>query len=295
MSTKKHEKRQARSKRPGAGKARPSQHGKGQKRAAHGKDKAGGQPGKKPRRHHEPSGALWLYGRHAVAAALNNPAREVARVVAAKNAVEWLSDNAGPKALQTIITDARPEEIDQLLPEGAVHQGLAAEVKELPLAKLEDVCANPAPDAPVLVLDQVTDPQNIGTIFRAAAAFGARGVIVQDRRTPPLAGALAKAAAGAIETIPCIKVVNIARTLETLAELGYETAGLAGEATAPLQSLDPQKPVALVLGAEGAGLRRLVAERCTQLVRIPIAPTMESLNVATAAAISLYERARVLP
>ncbi len=162
----------------------------------------------------EPSGALWLYGRHAVAAALNNPAREVVRVLAVKNAVEWLSANAGPKALQTIITDARPEEIDQLLPEGAVHQGLAAEIKELPRANLKDVCANPAPDAPVLVLDQVTDPQNIGAIFRAAAAFGARAIIVQDRRTPPLAGALAKAAAGAIETIPCIKVVNIARTLE---------------------------------------------------------------------------------
>ena len=260
---------------------------------AHSKGNTAGPSGKPHKARSGPPSSLWLYGHHAVAAALANPAREILRVLATKNAAEWLATTAPRKALSTPVADARPEEIDALLHPGAVHQGVAAEVKVLPRSNLEHICAKPAPRAPVLVLDQVTDPQNIGAIFRAAAAFNARAIIVQDRRTPPLAGALAKAAAGAIETVPCVEVVNIARSLEALADIGYETAGLAGEATTPLQSLDPEKPVALVLGAEGAGLRRLVAQKCTQLVRIPIAPAMESLNVATAAAISLYERARV--
>ncbi len=179
-----------------------------------------------------------------------------------------------------------------MLHPGAVHQGVAIEVKPLAPRSLEDICANPTPEASVVVLDQVTDPQNIGAIFRAAAAFGARAIIVQDRRTPPLTGPLAKAAAGAIESVPCIMVVNIARSLEALAALGYETVGLAGEASDPIYTLDPGTPTALVLGAEGTGLRRLVAEKCTQLMHIPIGPNMESLNVATAAAIGLYERSR---
>ena len=236
---------------------------------------------------------LWLYGRHAVAAAVSNPERRVRRIAATKNAGDWLlsqlDEDAASSEQVSRMEDARPGEIDALLPPGAVHQGLAAEVFDLPRTRLKDVCKDPSPSEPVVVLDQITDPQNIGAIFRSAAAFRARAVIVQDRRTPPLSGALAKAAAGAIEHVPCIHVVNIARSLEALNDLGYETAGLAGEATDGIATLPKDQPVAFVLGAEGAGLRQLVGATCNRKVRIPIAPEMESLNVATAAAISLYE------
>lgn len=235
---------------------------------------------------------LWLYGRHAVAAALANPERRVRRILATKNAADWLAQSGLDEAALAKLEDARPEEIDRVLHAGAVHQGLAAEVFDLPRARLKDACAPAEAGRPVLVLDQITDPQNIGALFRAAAAFNACAVIVQERRTPPLAGALAKAAAGAIETLPCVKVVNIARALEALSDLGYETAGLAGEADADVAALPKDKPVALVMGAEGAGLRQLVAATCDRLVRIPIAPAMESLNVSTAAAIALYEATR---
>ncbi|MEZ5917049.1 MAG: RNA methyltransferase [Parvularculaceae bacterium] len=142
------------------------------------------------------------------------------------------------------------------------------------------------------MLDQITDPQNIGAVFRSAAAFGARAAVVQERRTPPLAGALAKAAAGAVETLPCVKAVNIARALEALKDLGYFCAGLAGAGAAPITELPTDKPVAVVLGAEGTGLRQLVGATCDGLFRIPINTSMESLNVSNAAAIALYEATR---
>ncbi len=248
--------------------------------------------GKKPTRRGDAPARLWLYGRHAVAAALANPARRVRRVAATKNAADWLLERSPPNQHPNRIEDLKPDAIDKLLPAGAVHQGLAAEVFDLPRARLKDVCAPAEAGRPVVVLDQITDPQNIGAIFRSAAAFGARAIIVQERRTPPLAGALAKAAAGAIETVPCVKAVNIARSLEALADLGYETLGLAGDADTEIGAVDGARPAALVLGAEGAGLRPLVAQTCSRRVRIPIAPAMESLNVSTAAAIALYALSR---
>ncbi|MFC2952392.1 23S rRNA (guanosine(2251)-2'-O)-methyltransferase RlmB [Marinicaulis aureus] len=258
----------------------------------------GARPGPAPRNKGTvPKGqdGVWLYGRHAVAAALANPGRKINRVFATKNAADWLKDHGAAGAALARLEDIKPDEIDRLLHDGAVHQGLAALAEDLPRARLEDVCAPAEKHAPVLILDQITDPQNIGAMFRAAAAFGAKAVIVQDRRTPPLSGALAKAAAGAIEILPCIEVVNIARAIEALQEMGYFCAGLAGEAQTEIAAL-PDAPLALVMGAEGAGLRRLVAEKCDQLFRIPIAPDMESLNVSTAAAVSLYEvRRRIAP
>ena len=247
---------------------------------------------RKPPRRGDAPARLWLYGRHAVAAALANPERRVRRVVATKNAGDWLSGRADLAALGEKFQDLKPDAIDKLLPPGAVHQGLAAEVFDLPRARLKDVCAPAEPGRPVVILDQITDPQNIGAIFRCAAAFNARAVVVQERRTPPLAGALAKAAAGAVEFVPCVAVVNIARSLEALADLGYITAGLAGGGADDIGALPSDRAITLVLGAEGAGLRPLVAETCAHRVRIPIAPQMESLNVATAAAIALYEVTR---
>lgn len=243
------------------------------------------------RRREKAPARLWLYGRHAVAAAMENPERRIRRIFATKNAADWLNDRgASPQGLAKL-EDAKPDAIDRLLPPGAVHQGLAAEVFDLPRVRLKETCSPTEPRRPVIVLDQITDPQNIGAIFRSAAAFGARAIIVQERRTPPLSGALAKSAAGAVETLPCIKAVNIARALEGLQGLGYFCAGLAGEADEEIGAL-PDQPLALVMGAEGSGLRPLVAETCNGLFRIPIASGVESLNVSNAAAISLYEAQR---
>lgn len=235
---------------------------------------------------------LWLYGRHAVAAALANPGRRIRRGFATKNAADWLRETGVSPEKLSLFEDARPDAIDRLLPSGAVHQGIAVEAHDLDRARLKDVCDPEGGRRPVVVLDQITDPQNIGAILRTAAAFGARAAIVQERRTPPLSGALAKAAAGAVETLPVVKAVNISRALEALKDLGYYCAGLAGEGAAPITALPQDKPVAIVLGAEGSGLRQLVGETCDGLFRIPIDPSMESLNVSNASAISLYEATR---
>ena len=176
-----------------------------------------------------------------------------------------------------------------LLGERAVHQGIAAEISPLPLWPIETILQN-CPKI-VVILDQVTDPQNVGTIFRNAAAFGVGAIIMQDRHAPSLTGVVSKAAAGAIEHIPLTRVVNISRTLTALNEVGYMSIGLAGTGEALMNKLDvfhQDRPVALVLGAEGRGLRPLVAKHCEILARIDISPTMESLNVAAASAIALH-------
>jgi 23S rRNA (guanosine2251-2'-O)-methyltransferase len=167
-------------------------------------------------------------------------------------------------------------------------------VRALPLEPLglEAACA-PPDGRNVLVLDGVTDPQNVGAAFRSAAAFGARAVILQDRKSPPLTGVLAKAATGAIEIVPHVRAVNLSRAIETLRAFGYLTVALEGEAEATLaEALETARPTALVLGAEGKGVRPSVADACEKCARIPIAAAMESLNVAAAAAVALYEASR---
>ncbi len=243
-------------------------------------------------RAHDGSTLLWLYGRHAVAAALANPQRRVSRGFATKNAIDWLKDRGLAEERLSLLEDARPDAIDRLLHQGAVHQGLAIEAHDLERARLKEVCDPEGGNRSVVVLDQITDPQNIGAILRSAAAFGARAAIVQERRTPPLSGALAKAAAGAVETLPVVKAVNIARALEALKDLGYYCAGLAGEGADPIAAMPKDRPIAVVLGAEGAGLRQLVGETCDGRFKIPINSQMESLNVSNAAAIALYEATR---
>lgn len=235
------------------------------------------------------SSARWIYGRHAGLAALANPDRKVKRILVAEAAQAWLRDAALPPERLQLVQRRELREIDMMLHEGAVHQGIAVEVEGLPRARLKEACQVDHRRRPVVVLDQITDPHNIGAIFRSAAAFGAAAVIAQDRRTPPLAGALAKAAAGAVELVPCVEVVNIARALEGLKGLGYVCLGLASEAARAMSDAPRDRPVALVLGAEGAGLRRLVQETCDEIVRIPIDLRMESLNVSTACAVALYE------
>ncbi|MEM8935666.1 MAG: RNA methyltransferase [Pseudomonadota bacterium] len=231
---------------------------------------------------------LWIYGRHAAAAAIANPNREIHRVCGTKQGLQWLAkaldQDIGVGAIEPMASDA----LAALLTNGAVHQGLAVQADRLPVSSLEDACAPAEPGRPVVVLDQITDPQNIGAIFRSAAAFGARAVIVHERRTPALAGALAKAAAGAVETMACCRVVNVARALSALREMGYFAAGLAGDGDTLIQDLPTAQPMAVVLGAEGDGLRPLVAKSCDGLYRIEIAPNSESLNVSNAAAVALF-------
>jgi 23S rRNA (guanosine2251-2'-O)-methyltransferase len=187
---------------------------------------------------------------------------------------------------------------DRLLPEGAVHQGWALEVDPLPEADLDDVlrAAEVAQGRSiVLVLDQVSDPHNVGAILRSAAAFGALAVIIGEHGAPPATGVLAKAASGALDTVPLVRAVNLARALDKLKEGGFWCCGLDETAPASLASLDLGPRVALVLGSEGTGLRRLVRERCDYLARLPTRPMLPSLNVSNAAAVALYELMRGEP
>jgi len=236
-------------------------------------------------------GGQWLYGLHAVQAALANPRRKLGRAVLTPRAIESL----GSRLLSRVqVQTSEPQAIDRLLPPGAVHQGAALEAWPLKSLDLDDILAEPRSHdrRVVLVLDQLSDPHNVGAILRTAAAFQVTAVIVQDRHAPPQSGALAKAASGALDIIPYIEVVNIARALDDLAKHGFWRIALAGDGESSLAEALPTGDVALVLGSEGAGIRRLVREHCEASAFIPISGKMESLNVSNAAAIALYELRR---
>jgi len=243
--------------------------------------------GPRHRRPRDP-GVDWIWGWRPVLAALANPARRPARrlVATAERMRRLGAEQPGAPACEVL----DGAEIGRLLPPGAVHQGVAMLPGELEAAALEDL-ATPARGV-LLMLDQVTDPQNVGAVLRSAAAFGARGLIVQDRHAPPFSGALAKAAAGAVDAIPHCREVNLARALDRLADLGWRGVGLAEEAAAPLADVLDDRPTVLVLGSEGEGLRRLVSEHCDALARIATQPGFASLNVSAAAAVALYEATR---
>jgi 23S rRNA (guanosine2251-2'-O)-methyltransferase len=259
------------------------------KPAGKGPEKPGRPAGKPPSRR-EPGGE-WLYGLHAVQAALANPNRKLGRAALTPRAIETI----GEKLLKRVqVETLEPGAIDKLLPAGAVHQGAALEAWPLKSRDLEEILAEPGPEGRriILVLDQLSDPHNVGAILRTAAAFGVIAVVVQDRHAPPQSGALAKAASGALDLLPYVEVVNITRTLDQLAELGFWRIALAGDGESSLAEAMPAGDVALVLGSEGAGIRRLVREHCEASAFIPISTKMESLNVSNAAAIALYELRR---
>jgi len=243
----------------------------------------------------------WIYGRHAVRAALQNPARRFHRLVItqelAADAKSWLAEAKARSIGELDVETLDRARLDALLPEGAVHQGLALQVEPLPPAFLEDVLAEVPPAdaagaAVVVVLDQVSDPQNVGAVLRSAAAFGARALVLPEHGTPPNTATLAKAASGALEQVPVVRVTNLARALDKLKEVGFWCVGLEEDGEKLLGDLDLSGRVALVLGAEGEGLRRLTRERCDFLVRLPTRDPLASLNVSNAAAVALYEVAR---
>jgi len=238
---------------------------------------------KKSHQSHGTANRPRFWGKHAVSAALDNPDRKVLRAWATREASEFMQF---PKGVQVTLAEA--PDLGRLVPSDAPHQGIVIEVEPLEDAWLDDVLAEAPERAVLLVLDQVTDPHNVGAILRSAAAFGAVGIVTQDRHSPPEGGALAKAASGALERVPWVRVVNLARALEQIGEAGFWRIGLAGEADADLKAALGPPRVALVLGAEGAGMRQNTREHCDALARLPITDSMESLNVSNAAAVALY-------
>jgi len=233
----------------------------------------------------------WIWGRHAVLAALANPKRNHISLHVTRNAMAELDPVFAKRA-----EEEAPAQISARLPDSAVHQGFALKTSA-PEAESLNAVLNPTHGL-LVVLDQITDPQNVGAILRSCAAFGARAVIMQDRKSPPFFGALCKTAVGTAETIPHVRVTNIADTLIKLEKAGRYVIGLAGEAEAGLNEeivANAGPGLVLVLGAEGPGLRPRVAEHCSALARIPMGPKAESLNVSNAAAIALYEASRFDP
>lgn len=183
--------------------------------------------------------------------------------------------------------------LEGMVPPGSVHQGVAVLVAPLPAQGIDETLFRlPAGAACAIILDQVTDPRNVGAVLRAAAAFEASFVAITERNAPEESAALAKAASGALDAVPLVRVVNLARAIGALKEEGFVCVGLDSEAAEPISRLDLTGRIAFVFGAEGRGLRRLTRERCDQLAKIPQGQTVESLNVASAAAVALYERTR---
>ena len=238
---------------------------------------------KKSHQQHGTANRPRFWGRHAVAAALDNPQRKVAKAWATRDAAAFMQF---PKDLAVTLADVA--DLGRLVPGDAPHQGVVVEVEPLEEVWLDDLLTDAPEPAVLLVLDQVTDPHNVGAILRSAAAFGAIGIVTQDRHSPPESGALAKAASGTLETVPWVRTVNLARALDDIAEAGFWRIGLAGDAQMDLKEALGPKRVALVLGAEGPGLRPNTREHCDAIARLPISSAVESLNVSNAAAVALY-------
>jgi 23S rRNA (guanosine2251-2'-O)-methyltransferase len=234
-------------------------------------------------------GPVALFGWHTVTAALKNPARRLHKLLVTENAARRLAEEGIAPAITPQIV--RPSAIAERLMPDAVHQGLYLEADPLPSPAVEDLAAQGV----VLVLDQITDPQNVGAIFRSAAAFAATAIVTTQRHSPDATGVLAKAASGALEYVPLVSVQNLARGLAALKHSGFLVVGLDSDGEADLTALPLRAPLALVLGAEGKGLRQLTKETCDHVARIDLPGAIKSLNVSNAAALSLYVASRRLP
>lgn len=243
------------------------------------------------RKGHRPSkpsaGRPRFWGRHAVSAALANPERTVRQIWGTREA---LAELTVPSAIPVTFADVA--DLGRLVPRDAPHQGLVIEADPLDDLWLADLFERGRDDRrPLVILDQVTDPHNVGAVLRSAAAFGALGLVTQDRHAPPESGALARAASGALEIVPWVRVVNLARALDEIAEAGFWRIGLTGHAPQLLGDVLGSQRLALVLGAEGEGMRANTESHCDELARLPISEAVESLNVSNAAAIALYAAA----
>jgi 23S rRNA (guanosine2251-2'-O)-methyltransferase len=227
-------------------------------------------------------GSVLLYGWHTVRAALQNPARRIRRLLATANAARRLSEDGVALALEVELV--RPDTIAHRLGPDAVHNGLLAEADPLPSPELDQI----EPDGIVLVLDQITDPHNVGAILRTAAGFAVAAVVTTARHSPEATGVLAKSASGALEYVPLVTVPNLARALDTLRERGYLLVGLDSAGDRELGDLPLRAPLALVVGAEGKGLRQLTRTTCDRVARLDLPGRIKSLNVSNAAALALY-------
>ena len=279
--------RQEQGRRPDRADASPGRGRRDESPRGRAKDRIGDRTAERPREREQPGGPYWIYGHHAVDAALANPERKILRLAqAGAGEVPVVEGHDWEQVPRDVL--------ESWLPLGAVHQGLAVKVHPLPDHGIEDVIAEAEGQehAQVMILDQVTDPQNVGAILRSAAAFGALAVILTERHAAPESGALAKAASGALEHVPLIRVANLARTLELLKKGGFWIAGLAAEGSQTLADAKLTGKVGLALGAEGPGLRRLTREHCDLLVRLPTGGAIDHLNVSNAAAVALYELVR---
>ncbi|MEH6689550.1 MAG: RNA methyltransferase [Pseudorhizobium pelagicum] len=224
-----------------------------------------------------------LYGLHTVRAALENPERVIIKLSVTQNAFARL-ELAEPETLPYPVEFVSPQDIDKILGPDAIHQGAMVETRPLPVRRLEALKESPL----LLVLDQVTDPHNVGAIMRSAVAFGAGALITTQRHSPTESGVLAKSASGALELIPYIQVTNLANALEELHLLGFQTIGLDSEGPAPLEGALSGEKIALVLGSEGKGLRQKTRDTVKTLARLDMPGAIKSLNVSNAAAIALY-------
>jgi len=238
---------------------------------------------RKARQASKPENRPRFWGRHAVSAALANPERRIVHIWVSRDSAQDYDIPANVP-----VTFAEAADLGRHVPRDAPHQGIVAEVERLEDVHLVELLDQAEDGRPLLLLDHVTDPHNVGAILRSAAAFDALGIVTQDRHAPPESGALAKAASGALETVPWVRVVNLSRALDEIAAAGFWRVGLTGEAEMDLEAALGPARVALVLGAEGEGMRHNVQTHCDALARLPISDRIESLNVSNAAAIALY-------
>ena len=232
-------------------------------------------------------GQLILYGRHAVLSALQNPQRKIFKLLCTKENADEIKRVAPNQPFNIV----ERKDIDRLFSNDAVHQGFALYCSELPSYSIEEIIAlaNKKETCHILILDQVTDPQNIGAIIRSCVAFECLALILQDKNSPSETGAMVKSSAGTIEYLPICRVTNLSRCIERLKEAGFWIVGMDGYAKQNISQVDKSGKIAVIMGSEGKGMRRLVEEACDINVRLPINEKVESLNVATAAAIVLYE------
>ena len=231
------------------------------------------------------NGQIWFYGIHAVESALLNPERKKYQLLVNQ---EWTTSYKVPgNEIEPQYVSRKV--IESKLPLTAVHQGLALLVAPLPHVPIETICKNSNDNSVVIVLDQINDPRNIGAIMRTASAFGASAIIVTDRYTPETTASMAKAASGALDRIPVVRVTNLSRSLVLLKKAGFWLAGLDANASQTIYQANLGGKIAIILGAEGSGLRRLTAQNCDYLIKIPMDASSNSLNVSVAASIALYE------